>query len=262
MRARCRNAAWPAAAFASSPFHASSAAACSARPYENDSCHGCGPELVDRVEVGGRLLVALTARQEHDARAPPPGTTSRKHAIVASRDLLGRRPARRVHFLPGITMFGFSSMPSSSTRCAIERVEHRVQRGGRDRRATLDRVVAVHQHFGLDDRDDALFLAQRRVAGERVRVHVDAVLRRDAVADVDHRAPLREPRAELAVLDEPRAQTVEPVGHELVRRLRQRRRALVDLDARDDARRLRARARAGDRRRPAGGSSRRRGSRR
>ena len=61
---------------------------------------------------------------------------------------------------------------------------------------------------------------------------------RNAVADVDHRAPLGEPRAELAVLDEPRAQPVEPVGHELARRLRKRRRALVDLDAGDDARLL------------------------
>ena len=58
------------------------------------------------------------------------------------------------------------------------------------------------------------------------------------VADGDDRAPLREPRAELAVLDQPLAQTVEAVGDELVGRLRERRRALVDLDAGDDALRL------------------------
>ena len=45
------------------------------------------------------------------------GTVSRKHAIVASATSSARRlpPA---NFLPGITMFGLSSMPSSSTRCA------------------------------------------------------------------------------------------------------------------------------------------------
>ena len=76
-------------------------------------------------------------------------------------------------------------------------------------------MVAVHQDFGLDDRDDVFLLAQRGVTRESVRVHVDAVLRRDVGADVDHRAPLREARAELAVLDESLAQAVEAVGHEL-----------------------------------------------
>ena len=77
-------------------------------------------------------------------------------------------------------MFGFSNMPSSSTRWSYSASNTRVQRVGRDLVATLERVVAVHQHFGLDDRDDAFFLAQRGVTRERVRVDVDAVLRRDA----------------------------------------------------------------------------------
>ena len=46
----------------------------------------------------------------------------------------------------------------------------------------VDRVVAVHEHFGLDDRHDAGLLAQRGVAGERVRVHVDAVVGRATAA--------------------------------------------------------------------------------
>ena len=115
-------------------------------------------------------------------------------------------------------MFGFSSMPSSSTRCAISA----------SNTACSVSVVTVEQRSiewspsistsGSTIGTMPLFLAQRGVARERVRVHVDAVLRRDAVADVDHRAPLGEPRAELAVLDEPRAQAVEAVGDELARR--------------------------------------------
>ena len=57
MRARWRNAFWPAAAFASAPFQALSAAACSARPYENDTCHGCGPSLL----IASRLAVASSS---------------------------------------------------------------------------------------------------------------------------------------------------------------------------------------------------------
>ena len=76
------------------------------------------PELVDRVEVGGRLLVALAARQEHD-----PGH-GRGHDLAEARDRRLARPlpattCRPTNFLPGITMLGLSSMPSSSTRCAI-----------------------------------------------------------------------------------------------------------------------------------------------
>ena len=64
-------------------------------------------------------------------------------------------------------------------------------------------MVAVHQHLRLDDGDEPGLLGERCVAGERVRVGPDAVLARYAVADRDHGAPFREPRAELAVLREP-----------------------------------------------------------
>ena len=145
-------------------------------------------------------------------------------------------------------MFGFNNMPSSSTRWSYSASNTRCSVSRRDLVAPLERVVAVHQHFGLDDRDDALVLAQRGVARERVRVHVEAETRRDVRADRDDRAPLREARTELAVLDETRAQPVETVGDELVGRLRERRRALVDLDAGDDALRLEDLRRAGGRR--------------
>ena len=82
------------------------------------------------------------------------------------------------------------------------------------------RVIAVHQHFGLDDRHDVRFLAQRGVARERMRVGVDRELRRNARADVDDRAPLGEARAELVVLGEALAQPVETFGDRLVRESR------------------------------------------
>jgi hypothetical protein len=79
----------------------------------------------------------------------------------------------------------------------------------------------VHQHLRLDDRHDAGLLAERGVAGERVGVGVDAVLRRDRRPDVDHRAPLGEARAEFVVFGEPLAQAVEALGDLLARRQRQ-----------------------------------------
>ena len=104
--------------------------------------------------------------------------------------------------------------------------------------AAVDVVVAVHQHFRLDDRHDVFLLAERGIARERVRVGHDAGVARDAGADVDHRAPFGELGAELAIFDEPLAQAVEALGDELAGAERQRLRALVDLDAGQRARLL------------------------
>ena len=58
-----------------------------------------------------------------------------------------------------------------------------------------------------------------------------AVVARDAGADIDHRAPFGELRAELAIFDEPLAQAVEAFGDDFAGTERQRLGALVDLDA-------------------------------
>src|SRR4051812_33765919 len=71
-----------------------------------------------------------------------------------------------------------------------------------------------------------------------MRVRPEAVLARDALADRDDTAPLGEARTELAVLLEPPAQAVEALGDGLAFGERQGLRALVDLDAGDDALRL------------------------
>src|SRR6185369_18058341 len=92
----------------------------------------------------------------------------------------------------------------------------------------LDAVIAVHQHFGLDDRDDVRFLAERRITCERMSVGVDRKLRREAGADVDNSAPLREACAELVVVGETLAQTVETFGDRLAREAGERLRTGVD----------------------------------
>ena len=57
------------------------------------------------------------------------------------------------------------------------------------------------------------------------------------LADEDRGAPLGEPRAELTVVREPLAEPVESLGDRLAGEHRQRLRARVHLDARDDAHR-------------------------
>ena len=69
-------------------------------------------------------------------------------------------------------MFGLSSIPSSTTRWRRSSANTSRSVALGDLVAALDRVVAVHQDLGLDDRDDAGLLAQRGVARERVRVGV------------------------------------------------------------------------------------------
>ena len=55
------------------------------------------------------------------------------------------------------------------------------------------------------------------------------------VADIDHRAPFREPRAALVIFLQPLGELVEPDGDQFARAVRQGLRSLIDLDAGDRA---------------------------
>ena len=160
------------------------------------------------------------------------GTVSRRQRTVASATSCTLACSGQA--LPGRTMFGLSSMPSGRTRCRRSAANTRGQRRGGHLVAALDRVVAVHQHLGLDDRDEPGLLRQRGEAGERLGVGVDAALGRDPVADGDDRPPLGEARAEVAVLGQAVAQAVQALGDLLAVEPGQRLGALVDLDPRDD----------------------------
>ena len=72
-------------------------------------------------------------------------------------------------------MFGLSTMPSSATLLIVELLEGLLEHPLGDLAAAVDVVVAVHQHFRLDDRHDLRRLAERGIARERMRVGVDAV---------------------------------------------------------------------------------------
>ena len=96
-------------------------------------------------------------------------------------------------------------------------------------------VRSVHQHFRLDDRNKALFLTERGVPRQRVRICAHAGGARQSVSDMDDRAPLREAGAHSMVLREAVAEPVKSLGDGLVRRAGKRLRASVDFDAGKDA---------------------------
>ena len=60
-------------------------------------------------------------------------------------------------------------------------------------------MIAIHQHFRLDNRDDPGGLAQRRIARKRMGIDVDRCHRGNVAVDVDHRSPFREPRTALVI---------------------------------------------------------------
>jgi len=99
--------------------------------------------------------------------------------------------------------------------------------------AALEGVVAVHEHLGLDDRDEPRLLAEGGVARERVGVGVDAVRGRDTGPDRDDGAPLGEAGAEPAVLGQAVAEPVQALGDQLAGAAGQGPRPLVDLDPRN-----------------------------
>jgi hypothetical protein len=54
-----------------------------------------------------------------------------------------------------------------------QRVEYFAQHGLGNLGAAREAVVTVDQDFGLDDRHDALLLADRRIARQRMRIGLD-----------------------------------------------------------------------------------------
>ncbi len=95
-------------------------------------------------------------------RCPAPRPARRPSAPSRSSRRLPRRRRCFALFLPASTMFGFSTMPSSATLLIVELLERLLQHPLGDLVAAVDVVVAVHQHFRLDDRHDAALPGRAR----------------------------------------------------------------------------------------------------
>ena len=142
--------------------------------------------------MGGGLLVGLPAGQERDARHRG------RHAALEQangflRDLFDA--GLLAALLAGDRHVGLQDHAFQRHALHAQFLERLVEHALRHLVAAVDVVVAVHQHFRLDDRHDLRLLAQRRVARKRVRIDADRGHGRDAGADIDHRPPFREARA-------------------------------------------------------------------
>ena len=110
---------------------------------------------VHQRQVLGRCFVRLAAGKERDARH-----RRRHRGLEAASSVFSATSAALAcfaHFCPAMTMFGFSTMPSSVDARVIELAEHRAQRPLGHLVAAVDgvgRMIAVHQHLGLDDGHD------------------------------------------------------------------------------------------------------------
>ncbi len=102
--------------------------------------------------------------------------------------------------------------------------------------ATLQGMLAVHEHFRLDDGDESGFLAQRGIASQRIRVGLDAASAGNAIAQGKHRAPLGKAGTHLKILLEADTQSVQTLGDFLSRVTGHVLGTDVNLDAGNDSR--------------------------
>src|SRR6266700_566738 len=186
-------------------------------------------KLVHGVEMRGCVFVRLAAGEERDTRhrAGHAGL-EQTHGLLG--DFLDRGFLRR--FLAGNRHVRLEHDAFERDAVIVEFLERRLECPLTRRIAAIDVVIAIHQDFRLDDRNDLLLLTKRRVARERMRIRLDASIARNAGADVDDGAPLGELGAELAVFDQTLAQAIQAFGDGLAGAEWQWLCAGVDLDAR------------------------------
>ena len=94
----------------------------------------------------------------------------------------------------------------------------------------------IHEHLRLDDRDQPGFLAQCGIAGQCLRVGLDATPAGETTAYGNHRAPLGKAGAHARVFGQAVAQSVQTLGYLLSGMTCQILGAGVNFDAGDDSR--------------------------
>ncbi len=180
---------------------------------ENENANAHGSRDLNLTFIAFKRAEASSADWPPDKNAIPgtaAGTTRRRHLTVASATSSTGSCVGQAN--PGSTMLGFRIMPSSVTRC-VHSWSNTVRRTSvRDFAAPLQRMLAVHEHFRFDDGDQSGFLAQRGIAGQRLRVRLDATPAGNAIAHGHHRAPFGKTGAQLRVFSQPVAQSVQTFG--------------------------------------------------
>ena len=170
--ARCRSARCAATTFCALPRQRSIAGCWRARANENVS----GPRHLLRRSGHASRSGAGTTRPAFEPGRPTgrQSRAPRRERLAADRPPLRRPPDRRLpapgKLDPGSTMLGFRIIPSSTTRCVYSWSKTRCRTSSVDLHRNAQGVVAVHEHFRLDDGHEAGLLAQRGVTRQRMRV--------------------------------------------------------------------------------------------
>src|SRR5208283_3305546 len=97
-------------------------------------------------------------------------------------------------------------------------------------------MLAVHEHFRLDDGDQTGFLRQGSIASQRMRIGFNTAPARNGIADGNNRAPLGKTGTHLRVLSQAGAQSIQALGYFLTWVTSHIFRAGVNLDTWHDTR--------------------------
>ena len=96
-------------------------------------------------------------------------------------------------------------------------IENRVQDLLCNFAAALQAMLAIHEHFRLDDGNQSGFLAQRGIASQRLSVGLDATPAGYIIADTNHHAPLGKTGSHLRVFHQTVAQSIQTLGYLFLR---------------------------------------------
>src|SRR5215831_792414 len=155
-----------------------------------------GPgQAVDCVQMDSGHPILLATRQEHDAGHMAAQAAQCRGCDCPHDGLAGALFACNYHVW-------FEQDAFQRYALLEESIKHSVQHPTGDLLAALDRMGSVHQHLRLDDRNEILFLTERGVPRQRVRIRANAGGARQSVSDMDDRPPLGEAGTHAMVLRE------------------------------------------------------------
>ncbi len=165
---------------------------------------------VDRIQTSRCEFTGLTARKEDDSwHRGRDGSQQAARRYI--RNLLNGRLLRTVRSGQYHVRFEDQGLQLHPLREQL--FKDSTQHCFRDRRASLERVTALHQHLWFHDRDEACLLTEPSITSECMRIRRDTPPARNAVCDGEDCPPFCEARTHLGILRQPLAQTIQTLGN-------------------------------------------------
>ena len=161
---------------------------------------------VDGVQVNGRLLLGLTARKESDS-----SNRGRNSPLESGDGGFGNffRCVLGLARLSGSYHVRLQESAFQEDVMIVEGLVDGSQDGLGDFLGAIQVVITIGQHLRFDDRNQAVGLADRGVAGQNVGVFQDGLVRRSVLADLEDAAPLGELAAIFLILSTALVQVIQ-----------------------------------------------------